>query len=573
MIRSLSMLGRPVGCCRLCGATTGQERIGREPMANLGQWLIRCHECETSYLDPDLTAKGLEKFYQTDYRRLYPYEVCAHPDEAFLLAIRAREIGLRRARALASIAPRGGRVLEIGSGHGGFLGAMYRLRPDLTFIAVEPDERHRTLALDSAPIHFIGFTDLASLGPFDLIAMFHVLEHLVDPLDRLKRLASVMNPDGRLVVEVPDNDPRNLTWQDIHPAHVTYFSRTSLIGLCRAAGLDSVTPQSLQASLPACLWVECAHVPKAGSPLDATCQTSAVPRPMPSRRISAAQRVGQIIARCLPLEWRGALSRWRHIPGLDNALAEREGRRFRFGIGFDPVRMVDVLQRAEAAMDGRQSYRVADVNVAKLVGMQVDPDFRMRVLTADSIIADGIGVVWGLRLLGLPIPERVAGIDLLDQVMGLCARRGFRPFLLGAKKDVLDRAVASLRARYPSLHLAGSHDGYFQPSESGRIAELLSSSGADCLVVALPFPRQDIFLAEIHAISGIPFVFGVGGSLDVLAGDRRRAPRWMQRGGLEWLFRMIQEPRRLGWRYAVTNTRFGLLLMVHWLAWRLFGRL
>jgi N-acetylglucosaminyldiphosphoundecaprenol N-acetyl-beta-D-mannosaminyltransferase len=175
-----------------------------------------------------------------------------------------------------------------------------------------------------------------------------------------------------------------------------------------------------------------------------------------------------------------------------------------------------------------------------------------------------MGIVWAARLLGIDVPERVTGVDLMNGVLRLCAVKGFRPYFLGARQDVLQRAIANTVARYPALSFAGWRHGYFEPREEADVVAAIASSRADCLFIGMPTPRKERFLARhVHSL-GVPFVMGVGGGLDVLAGRVRRAPRFVQIMGMEWLYRTIQEPLRLGPRYVKTNLAFvGILAMAH----------
>lgn len=561
MSRLRPALARPAGLCRLCGSSTRQQRVVREEKLGQGQWLFQCGHCRALYLDPDLSPEGQLRFYRDHYRRLYPFEASGDHGDGFLHAIRCRETGLRRARALAGLVPPQGRVLEVGSGHGGFLGRLGALRPDLSLAAIEPDQAHRGLALDGAAVRFLDWGDLARAGPFHLVVLFHALEHLTDPVGGLGDLALVLAPGGRLVVEVPSTRPEALSASDIHCAHVTCFTAASLHRAVTAAGLRPLAARAAEAGLPGCLWLESGHD---GPP--SPCPPDAPPAMASAGSGGMGRGALRRLRAALPETWGGRLSRWRHGPALDRALAEPGGRIFRWGIPFDPVTMEAVLVGAERAMTDRRSFRVADINVAKLIGLLADSAFRSAVLTADAAVVDGMGVLWGLRALGGAVPGKVSGVDLLDQVAALCARRKLRPFIVGARPDVVERAVAELCRRHPGLSMAGWRDGYFPDSDSESVVAAVAGTGADCLIAALPYPRQDLFLARVQAQGAVPFAFGVGGSLDVLAGDRRRAPEWMQGAGLEWLYRLLQEPRRLGPRYLVSNGRFLLALLSYRLA-------
>lgn len=550
-------LDRAGGLCRLCQVSASQRRLVREDWAGQGQWLFQCGGCGALYLAPDPTPAGLRRFYQHDYRRLFPFEVSDRPDDGFLAAIRCREAGWRRARALASLVPQDGRVLEVGSGHGGFLGRLAALRPDLVLAAIEPDMIHRHLALDGAAVRFLDEEALAAAGPFDLIVLFHVLEHVLDPVGDLGRLGAVLAEDGLVVVEVPETRPRSLHPSEIHPAHVTCFSADTLTQTVLRAGLRPQPARAAAAALPACLWVEAGQGDAAPVPVTAVPEVALALRPAPVRRW--LRRAATTV---LPLSWQGAVSRWRHGPTLDEALAQTDGRVFRWGVGFDAGwTMETLLDRAATAMAAGQRCRVADINVAKLIGLRHDSAFRMAVLSADAVVADGQGVVWGLRAVGVSGVARIAGVDLLDRVFALCAEQGRRPYVVGGKREVIERAVTILGRRHPALRLAGWHEGYFPPERDLEMAAAVAASGADCLIAAFPYPRQDLFLAKVHAASGAAFAFGVGGAFDILVGDLRRAPAWVQALGLEWLFRLFQEPRRLGPRYLSSNSRFLVALL------------
>ena len=236
------------------------------------------------------------------------------------------------------------------------------------------------------------------------------------------------------------------------------------------------------------------------------------------------------------------------------------------GCPIDRLGMADTLAAIERAIAaGRYTQHMA-INAAKLVAMQDDPKLCQIIDGCGLVSADGQSVVWASRLLGDPLPERVAGIDLMDALLELAERRGYRVYFLGARAEVLERAVERLQERYPRLQVAGARDGYFTDDEAPEVCDAIRASHADVLFVAMSSPRKEYFLGEYGPDLGVPFVMGVGGSIDVIAGMTRRAPAAWQRLGLEWLFRLLQEPRRMFRRYAVTNTRFialvGLALLV-----------
>ena len=231
------------------------------------------------------------------------------------------------------------------------------------------------------------------------------------------------------------------------------------------------------------------------------------------------------------------------------------------GLPVDILSHEDTVAHAVDAMRSRRRCQHVALNVAKLVSCRTNTELRRDVEDSDIVGIDGMGVLYGLRLLGHRAPSRVAGVDLFESLMATCANEGFRPFLLGATPDVLKRAERTLVQRHPGLIVAGRHHGYFSVAEEERIANLIRASGADCLFIAMPTPRKERFMHRYRDSLGVPFCMGVGGTFDVVAGHVRRAPLTWQRLGLEWLFRLLQEPRRMFWRYAYTNVIFAGLLL------------
>ena len=231
------------------------------------------------------------------------------------------------------------------------------------------------------------------------------------------------------------------------------------------------------------------------------------------------------------------------------------------GAPLDLLSMAQTVARAEDAMASGRRLQQVVINVAKLVNMRTDADLRQDVLDSDIINIDGTGILWAARLLGHRVEERVAGIDLMEALIAACARHGYKPYFLGASEAVLEQAMAKLRADHPALQIAGYRNGYFGTEEEAQVVADISNSGAHCLFVAISSPTKERFLRQHRDQLGVPFLMGVGGALDVVAGQVRRAPKWMRHVGLEWLYRLAQEPRRMWRRYLVTNTIFLFLLL------------
>jgi N-acetylglucosaminyldiphosphoundecaprenol N-acetyl-beta-D-mannosaminyltransferase len=231
------------------------------------------------------------------------------------------------------------------------------------------------------------------------------------------------------------------------------------------------------------------------------------------------------------------------------------------GCPIDILTMAETVDRAGSAMRRRVRLHHTALNVAKLVRMRSNPTLAHDVMSSDLVGIDGMGIVLAARCLGIPVKERVAGIDLLSNLLALCASEGFRPFFLGATPDVLRIAVSQACERYPSLRFAGFRDGYFASTDEPALVQQIIDSRADCLFIGLPTPKKERFVAAYRDQLGVPFIMGVGGSFDVLSGHVRRAPLIMQRLGLEWLYRIYQEPRRMWWRYLETNAIFAGILL------------
>lgn len=234
-------------------------------------------------------------------------------------------------------------------------------------------------------------------------------------------------------------------------------------------------------------------------------------------------------------------------------------RRSLFGVGMDPLTMDQTVRRCLDAVRDGERLEIGVVNAAKLVNMRRDPRLAEAVAGCDLVLADGQAVVWASRLLRARLPERVAGIDLFMRLLAAAEPAGVPVYFLGAREDVLETMVEEVGRRFPDLRVAGSRNGYFEDSEQAKIADAIADSGARMLFLGMTSPKKEIFTAAYGKQTGVQVVHGVGGSFDILAGVTRRAPRAWQRLGLEWLYRLLQEPRRLARRYVTTNAAFLLM--------------
>lgn len=231
------------------------------------------------------------------------------------------------------------------------------------------------------------------------------------------------------------------------------------------------------------------------------------------------------------------------------------------GLALDCLTMDETLRRVEQLVDGGDHNQHVVINVGKVVLAHDDPRLREIINACPLVNADGAGVVWGARLLGIDVPERVTGIDLFSTLIGRAAERGWRVYFLGARPEVVRRVVRIFETRHPGLAIAGACDGFWRPDKEEEVVRNIARSRPHLLFVAMPSPRKEYWLSQHLDQLGVPFAMGVGGAFDVVAGITRRAPGWMQRAGLEWFFRLVQEPHRMWRRYLVGNARFALLLV------------
>lgn len=255
-----------------------------------------------------------------------------------------------------------------------------------------------------------------------------------------------------------------------------------------------------------------------------------------------------------------ALKKDANLPGERPSVAPTRDRAELLGCAIDRLDMGQTVARCKAIIERRTFAQQVSINAAKLVTLQRDSQLRDVVNRCALVNADGQAVVWASRLLGDSLPERVAGIDLMHELIGLAEQEGYGIYILGARSEVLSVAIECLQRKHPKLRIAGHHHGWFAEEESPRIAAAIRDSDSQILFVAMSSPRKEYWLSRYGPDLNVPLVMGVGGSIDIVAGVTRRAPRAWQRLGIEWLFRLLQEPRRMLPRYLVTNVQFCALI-------------
>lgn len=224
--------------------------------------------------------------------------------------------------------------------------------------------------------------------------------------------------------------------------------------------------------------------------------------------------------------------------------------------------MKETLALVSQAISVKQQLHHVVVNAGKIVAMQKDEALRKSVNESDLINADGQAVVWAAKILGKPLKERVAGIDLFENLVQMAHQQNHKIFLLGAKEEVVQKVSEIYQEKFNSNLIAGYRNGYFTREDEPQVAQQIAASGAQMLFVAITSPIKENFLYNHRELlKDVPFIMGVGGSFDVISGLTKRAPVWMQNAGLEWFYRFLQEPKRMWKRYLIGNSTFIWLVL------------
>lgn len=231
-----------------------------------------------------------------------------------------------------------------------------------------------------------------------------------------------------------------------------------------------------------------------------------------------------------------------------------------FGIPVARCSLDEIIAIAERHIREKDRLRIGVINAAKVVKMKRDSFLWDSICTSDLIIADGASIVLASKVLGKALPERVTGIDLMHRLLLSANEHGSRVFLLGATEEVSRKVESWIKRTHPGVVISGRANGYCESENEPALVRMIRESESDILFVAITSPKKEIFIARWETQLGATVLHGVGGSFDVVAGNVERAPLVFQKWGLEWLYRLVQEPRRLAWRYISTNTIFLLML-------------
>lgn len=239
------------------------------------------------------------------------------------------------------------------------------------------------------------------------------------------------------------------------------------------------------------------------------------------------------------------------------------------GIPFDNVTMDEAVARLEQFIEEGTPRKVFGLSSHLYVWSRSNPELQRTYETSDLLTVDGMGVYWASRLLSNPAREMVSAVLLMFRIIERAAEKGYKLYLLGTKEDILLKAVGNLRQEYPTLNIVGWHNGYFSAEEEPRIVEEIAEAKPDILFIGMTSPLKERFMERNLPKLGVPVCMGVGGGVDVVAGVYKLAPGWMRKAGVEWLYRLIQEPRRMWKRYATTHTLFACLVLKAFIKQRL----
>jgi N-acetylglucosaminyldiphosphoundecaprenol N-acetyl-beta-D-mannosaminyltransferase len=215
------------------------------------------------------------------------------------------------------------------------------------------------------------------------------------------------------------------------------------------------------------------------------------------------------------------------------------------GLRVHRLDMDRALQTIDAFIRAGSDHHVITLDASMCVIARTDDELRSIAQTAELVTPDGAGILWACRRHGTPLPERVSGVEIVERLCALSPLRGYRLFFFGAGPDIAEAAADRMRERYPGCQIVGTRDGYFTPEDEPEIVDQIRAAAPHVLLVALGIPKQEKWIARHRRELGVPVLIGVGGSFDVHSGQVKRAPEWVQRLNLEWLYRLLKNPRKI----------------------------
>lgn len=237
------------------------------------------------------------------------------------------------------------------------------------------------------------------------------------------------------------------------------------------------------------------------------------------------------------------------------------GRIRLFGINIDNLSFQESLNKINDFIKTNSKHYIVTPNVDHLIRLQTDDGLRKAYANASLILADGMPLIWASMLLGKKLKERITGADLFQEICKIAEKNGYSIFMLGARAEVINLASINLKRLYPELIISGTYHGFFTEEENIGIINIINSLSPHFLFIGMGSPKQELWvLQNLHKLN-IKVTICVGGTFEIIAGCRKRAPRWMQKIGIEWSWRLMQEPRRLWKRYLVDDMMFWWLLI------------
>jgi N-acetylglucosaminyldiphosphoundecaprenol N-acetyl-beta-D-mannosaminyltransferase len=226
----------------------------------------------------------------------------------------------------------------------------------------------------------------------------------------------------------------------------------------------------------------------------------------------------------------------------------------------DDLTLEETVDRVVELINSGNTQQHVVLNASKIVLMERNKELAEIINSCAIINADGMSIVWASKILGHKLKGRVTGIDLMQNLLEVADKKGYRIFLLGGEEEVVKIAVNKIQGKYKNLTVAGYRNGYFKKSEELKIVKQINDSNCQILFLGFSSPNKEFFLNDYKNLLKVPFCMGVGGSFDIIAEKYKRAPKRIQKVGLEWFYRYLQEPRRLWKRYTINNLLFVMLV-------------